>query len=1027
MASDRLDFAITDGSTRLMRQNVFTIASDAPFLATLAAAILDGTLLGDWPRTGAFWLADVTILLPTRRARLALAEEFLRRGHGLLPDIRTLGGEDATEEPFLPPIDAPALPAAISPLDRRLILARLIDAWAKRPYADFGFASPPAAAEIFRLADSLGGLIDDLVIEGVDPAALRSIAPEEVAANWQQALDFLDIALRAWPDVLAERGRADAASLSNDRLDRQATTAPLRYGDRPVIAAGSTGSIPATAELIRAISRLPRGTVVLPGLDTGLGADDLATLGDPQQSPHAHPQYGLVKLLARLGVRPDAVTELASGISSRTILVRRASALADATTTWVGERQKLAPLLDEALAGMTLLAAPSEDFEARAIAIAARETLAAGKTVGIISPDRNLARRIGAELGRYEIDVDDAAGTPLFQSAAGRLARGLVALAVEKFAPVELMAMLRNGAVTLGFPRPEVGRLAELVELGLLRGQRPAQGLAGLRKALADNVERRTRRPARQLFADDGETVGALLDRLDAATAPLCALLATPAIDAASLATALGAGLVALTAPPPEGDGPPLPGGEELREWASATASGHEPGPAFAPVGLDAVLAALMTGFEVRPSRPGRDDIAIWGRLEARLQHADLMILAGLNEDVWPEPADPGPWLSRKMRLTVGLEPPERRQGQAAHDFEMAIGNREVLLAFSTRRGTSPALPSPLLQRLEAFIGAEAAAALRAKGQRWLDIAHAVDATASTRPAGRPAPRPPAHARPRHLSVTEIETLFRSPYDIYARHVLGLRALDPLGEEPGARERGSMIHDVFGRFVTEGHDFASPGALARLQVMANDAFAGLEAIGERRDIWLRRFAHAAELFLAFERERQPRILARHAEIKGEWRFPLLDNFLLTGRADRIDELVDGGLELIDFKTGGVPTPGAMRDFLAPQLPLEAAMAAANAFADVPPADAEALTYIKIGLGPEAFVLKPFALRDGETLPTTADAMARRLQTQVQALLLTDTLPMAAQVLPDIGKRYRGEFEHLARTEEWAVAEDDDIP
>ncbi|MEO8883269.1 MAG: double-strand break repair protein AddB, partial [Devosia sp.] len=927
---------------------------------------------------------------------------------------------------FLPPIDAPALPTPMSPLDRRLILARLVDLWAKRPAAEFGFASPPAAAEIFRLADSLGGLIDDLVIEGVDPAALRTIAPEEVAANWQQALGFLDIALKAWPAVLGERGRADAASLSNERLARQAATARRRYGDRPVIAAGSTGSIPATAELIRAISRLPCGTVVLPGLDTGLSAHDLATLNDSQKSPHAHPQYGLVKLLARLGIRPDAVTELGPAASSRTLVIRRALALADATTAWVSERQKLARVLADALDGVALLAAPNEDFEARAIAIAARETLAAGKTVGIISPDRNLARRIAAELGRYEIDVDDAAGTPLFQSAAGRLTRGLVALAVEKFAPVELMAMLRNGAVTLGFPRPEVGRLAELVELGLLRGQRSPPGLAGLRKSLADNVERRSR-PARQLFEADGEAVGVLLDRLDAATAPLCALLTAPAIDAAGLATALGVALDAVTAPAPEENGVALLGGDELREWVSATAAGHEPGPAFAPIGLDAVLAALMTGFEVRPARPGRADIAIWGRLEARLQHADLMILAGLNEDVWPEPADPGPWLSRKMRLTVGLEPPERRQGQAAHDFEMAAGNRQVLLAFSARRGTSPALPSPLLQRLEAFIGAEAAAALRGKGQRWLGIARAVDATVGTKPAGRPAPRPPAYARPRQLSITEIETLFRSPYDIYARHVLGLRALDPLGEEAGARERGTMIHDVFGDFVQQGHDFASPNALGRLQAMANDAFAGLEAIGERRDIWLKRFAHAAELFLAFERERQPRILTRHAEIRGEWDFPLLENFRLIGRADRIDELVGGGLELIDFKTGGVPAPGAMRDFLAPQLPLEAAMAAANAFPDVPSGVAEALTYIKIGLGPEAFVLKPFTLRDGETLPTTADAMARRLQSQVEALLLSDALPMTAQILPEIGKRYRGEYEHLARAEEWAVAEDDDIP
>jgi ATP-dependent helicase/nuclease subunit B len=269
-----------------------------------------------------------------------------------------------------------------------------------------------------------------------------------------------------------------------------------------------------------------------------------------------------------------------------------------------------------------------------------------------------------------------------------------------------------------------------------------------------------------------------------------------------------------------------------------------------------------------------------------------------------------------------------------------------------------------------------------------------------------------------------LETLLRSPYDIYARHVLGLDPLKALGEDPDARDRGSIIHDVFARFVTEGHDVMAASALARLKQMASEAFAGLAAIGERRDIWLRRFERAAELFLAFEREREPRVRRRHAEVRGEWSFPLLDNFRLTGRADRIDELVGGGLEIIDFKTGGVPTPGAMRDFLAPQLPLEAAMAAAGGFEGVPPDAAEALTYVKIGLGPEAFVLKPYAPRNGDSLSDTAGAMERRLQQQVADMLLA-ARPMPADVLPEPTRRYAGTYDHLARRNEWAAAEEEE--
>ena len=1004
-----------------MRQALFTIAPDAPFLSTLAAAILDGTLLAGWPRTGPFWLTDVTILLPTRRARLALAEEFLKRGQGLLPDIRTIGGEDTEEAPFLPPVDAPPPLPAAGMLERRLVLAQLIGAWARNAGPGSGFASPPNAAEIFWLADSLSGLVDDLAIERVDPRALRAVAPENLAANWQQSLAFLDIALNFWPQFLAEHGKTDRARQQNLALERQAATALRRYGDRPVIAAGSTGSIPATADLLKALMELPRGAVVLPGLDTSLSLADLAALGDLKQAPHAHPQYGLVKLLRQLAARPDAVTELGVADSPRVRLVRRALALPGATVGWPAERQALAPLLPPALAGVAILAAPGEDLEARAIAVAARDALHAKKTVGIVSPDRNLARRVAAELCRFGVEIDDSAGTPLFQSAAGRLARAALAAAANGFAPVDLMSLLRQGAVTLGLERRELGRLADLIDLGLLRGQRPGIGLDGLRRLLAENRDGASR-PAKRLSPERAERVAGLLDRLDAALAPLVALVAEREIDAARLAATLAAAVTAL-AVPAQADAE-VPGLEEFSRWADELALTPGAGSPFAPRGLDAVLAALMHGIDVRATRPSRADIAIWGRLEARLQRPDVLILAGLNENVWPEPADPGPWLSRGMRLAAGLEPPERRQGQAAHDFEMGMGNPEVLLAFATRRGASPALASPLVQRLEAFIGAEHAAQLRARGERWVDMAKAIDATLATVPATRPAPAPPAASRPRKLSVTEIETLFRSPYDIYARHVLGLRALDPLGEEPGARDRGSMIHDVFARFVIEAHDFAAPDALLKLQAMALEAFAGLESIGERRDIWLRRFDRAAELFLAFEREREPRILKRHAEIKGEWSFPALDGFRLSGRADRIDERVDGGLEFIDFKTGGVPTPGAMKDFLAPQLPLEAAMAAAGGFPAVPSGSTTAMTYIKIGLGPEAFVLKPYAPPDGQTLDQVGEAMAIRLQGQVSALLLTDR-PLPAQVLPDPGRRFRGEFDHLARLEEWAVAEEEE--
>lgn len=982
----------------MRRDSLFTIAPHAPFLSTLAARVLDGTLLGDWPREGAFWLSDVTIILPTRRARFELAAEFARQSGGtvLLPDIRTFGGEVADEEPFLPPFDAPAAKPAASLLERRLTLSHLVRLFAEEAGS---FATPPNPAEIFWLADSLGEVVDDFTIEGVSPDKLKHLVPEDLAGNWQQILKFLDVALQAWPAILAERGKIDAATARNEGLTRQAAAAAFVYGQRPVIAAGSTGSIPATAALLKAIAKLTRGVLVLPGLDTSITPDrhERMLAGETTQG---HPQYGLMKLLRWLDAGVDDVQELA-GETPRTGLVRAALAPATETPMWPILRMDLS--VGAALEGVSVLAARNADIEARAIALAARSALVDGKSVGIVARDQTLARRIAVELKRHGIEVDDAAGTPLYQSGAGRLARQVLAVAADNYAPVDIVALLRNGAVTAGLERSQVRRLADHLDLRL-RSERPAAGIAGLR-ALSDHAE------LPQLF-----------DALDAAMAPVIALHARERITAPEFASAIVATMDMLIA----GE---VPGITEFRRWAGELTTSDQGGTTFAPFDLEAVLEALLNGTKTQDPVPTRDDIHIWGELEARLQNPGLVILAGMNEDIWPPVADPGPWLSRGMRIGVGLEPPERRQGQAAHDFAMAVGNAEVIVAYAERIGTSPALPSPLLQRIYAFVGEDETKALRSRGDRWLAEAEAVDFAGIPRPAQRPAPNPPATIRPRRLSITEVEPLMRSPYDIYAKHVLNLKRLEPLGTEPSVRERGTMIHGVFERFVAAGLDFETASALPNMMEMAREKFSGLDAIEDRRDIWLKRFERAARQFLDYERGRDRDVTERHAETKGEWVFPHLDNFRLVGKADRLDVRRDGTLEIIDFKTGGVPAPKDMTAFDAPQLLLEAAMARVGVFPGLAPRDSSALTYIKIGLGPAAFQIKPFKLPKGMALMDAVDEIVRRTQGHVEAFLFHE-LPMAARIRPRVEngrKSYPGDYDHLARTDEWTLTAGVDDP
>jgi ATP-dependent helicase/nuclease subunit B len=358
----------------------------------------------------------------------------------------------------------------------------------------------------------------------------------------------------------------------------------------------------------------------------------------------------------------------------------------------------------------------------------------------------------------------------------------------------------------------------------------------------------------------------------------------------------------------------------------------------------------------------------------------------------------------------------------------MALGNAHVIIAFATRIGTSPALASRLVQRLDAFIGEDQAKVLRVRGSKWLEQAAAIDYAGRPQPAKRPMPRPLAKHRPRELSITEVEPLMRSPYDIYARRVLRLQRLDPLGAQPDAKERGSMIHKVFERFVRDGYGFRGDDALPTLERMAREEFAGLDAIQERREIWLRRFRRAAEMFLDYERGRTGLVSSRTAEIKGRWIFP--SSFELVGKADRIDQLSDGTLEIIDFKTGGIPASADMKDFDAPQLLLEAAMAREGVFPGIVKRDSSALTYIKIGLGPAAFQVTPFRLRKGMALMEAVDEIVRRLQGHVDAFLLNDRLPMTSRIRPRVitgRKSFPGDYDHLARTDEWTLTAGVDDP
>ncbi len=996
---------------------LFSIPAGLAFLPTLADALLGGRFgtIGDDPLA----LGDVTIFLPTRRAARALHAAILARlgtGAAILPAIRPIGDVDEADlllAPFETPGERVLLPAAISPLERQLHLTRLTAAWSSLIHRQllalpYGAPSPvPAsAADAFHLAGELARLIDEVETAGLDWQGLNTLVPDNLARYWQVSLDFLKIVSEAWPAHLAVAGRTDP-SIRRDRLIR-AEAARLRAtaGDRMVLAAGSTGSIPATAHLLATIARLPRGAVILPDLDEGLDAAGWQAIGGPDEAEAApaHPQYGLRQLLTAIEVARDEVEQLGTlpvPIAARRRLVSDAFRPASTTEIWA----ETPPAPDAATESLALVVAKSEQEEALAIALALRETIETpDRTAALVTPDRRIAGRVAIELGRFGIAVDDSAGRPLATAPPGVLARLLLAAAASDGAPLDLIALAKHPLATFGMERAACRRAAELLDLRLFRGRLLPGGLAGLKDALASAA----------LDAEERPSAEALLAGFAAALAPLVALTRSrEPIPLSAMAAALGDALM-------------VAGGEAATAGAAGTALATLLDGLGGDAAEDLVLTAgefpglldAAMGAVTVPGPPVADGrVFIWGTLEARLQSVDRMVLAGLDEGVWPSEARTDPWLSRSMRLAFGLEAPERRAGLSAHDFAAALANPDVVVTRSERRGGAPTVAARWMQRLGARLGPARMTALAERGRRYLDWARGLDAAPVTRASARPNPKPPLAARPRQLSVTDIETLVRDPYAIYARRVLRLRQLDPIVVAPDPAMRGTLIHEALGTFSAKWSAPFDERARTALLESGRKALALVEPFPAIHALWWPRFVAIADWFIEWE-ARRTEIAARHAEIEGSWTMP--DGFRLIGRADRIDVRDDGSLEILDFKTGSPPTAKQLSTGLAPQLALEVAMARAGAFTGLP-AGASVALLGWIGLG-QVGRGEPFRSAVRDLTPDELGAEAAARLADLIAAYRDPERGYISRARPMFETRFESPYDHLARVREWALGE-----
>ena len=967
-------------------------------------------------------MSDSIILLPNRRLSQSLRTAFLRIADGkaqLLPRMMPIGDidEDAAEL-IAAGWDAEDKPPIIDGLNRQLILSRLV-----RQFLTGTDLAKLSDAEVMALARALGQFLDQMQTADCDPARLDDLTEGDHAGHWQRILNFLKIVTQSWPDVLAEQSLSDPVVWQTAAIKARAEAWIKSPPKGMVVIAGSTGSVPSTQVLMKAVLQLPLGHVVLPGLDTEMPDEDWQILTtDPQSEDFdaglvAHPQYPLAHLLDVLGVdRSDIKEWHGVGLSpssydaratGRLALLREAMRPAQQSGQWrlIPERQNITP---QSLKGVMRVDCYDRRQEAEVIALAMREALEVPtKTAMLITSDQRLSQMVSGELKRWGIRVSSSAGVNLHETPPAQFMQLIIDAWQSDFAVVPLLAMARHRLAAAGMDKPSFRQEIRTLERLVLRGPKIDGGLPAI-AAAAKAIS-----PALGQFVET---------RLMAPMAPLMALQGRVHLTLADIADAHGQA-AELFAATPDADGvDPWHGqdGNRLAKFMHKLAMYGHATPLDAGA-YPTVLRVLMDSEVIYPDHIDHPRLSILGTVEARMQSADLTILGGMNEGVSPPETPADPWMSNAMRVDFGLPHAHWRIGHAAHDAVMAMARPEVLITQASRDQGTPTEVSRWLRRLDAVL--DVAQLNWPDARHYTDLAEALTPkSVSITPCLRPEPKPPVALRPTQFSATQLDTLLRDPYAIYARRILNLEALLNLEDPLGASDRGNIIHAALAAFI-EAHPQGLPidQAFDALIQSGQEAFAPYKNHHQVMAFWWPRFEEIARFVANREAERTVLPCQSHAEINGKITLAAggVDH-LITARADRIDGYDNGYVLIIDYKTGMAPSKKAVEGGRALQMRVEALIAHDGGFPKLRPhADSIKLSYWKLsGKQNAAGTIADVTPKEDDYNENTRHGLMRLLAAFQSPDQGYRAEPVAREVNP------YSDYRHLARVAEWGVMADD---
>jgi ATP-dependent helicase/nuclease subunit B len=896
------------------KPNVFNIPAGTGFSHALARGLLEQANYDPAK------LSTFTVLLPTRRACRVLRDSFLSISEGkplILPKLQTIGDID-DHELLLDLFNTDNLkeiinlPPTIHPLHRQALLTQAILAT-----KEFSKTTDQA----FLLAQTLAQLMDQIYTEDLDIKDISKIVPESFAFHWQITLDFLNILIEEWPKIISSQGLIESANKRNILIKTLSSHWEKKPPKNKIIAAGSTGSIPATANLLKTIANSKNGTVVLPGLDTNLDEISWDHLDD------THPQATLKSLLKKLAIDRNEVKqwpqEFKKPCPIKSILASEIMRPVKTAHLWSSllEEYSTADIknLKSKIKNIKRFNCETTEQEAKLISIILRETLELpDKTASVITPDKNLARRIRSECKRWNIDIDDSAGEPLLNTQIGILIMLSLKLCQTNLAPSKFAALLKHPFCNIGLDTKIKEELAKSFEINFLRGGRPPSNFDALRSFIINKNEN-----ASELI---------LLDQLEPILTPLLNLSEPGKKADFGTFVDIHIELVeSLYKKEIQQENDTVWTEESGVAAANFFSDIKEASRILPKVNCDeyeTILKNLLSKIVVRPAYGMNPRVFILGQLEARLVQTDIILMAGLNEGTWPSENAHDPWMSRPMRKEFGLPSLEKTIGLSAHDFIQGFCSQNVIITRSNKDEGTPTVPSRWLQRLDTVLQALEINPDTLSDPYYLFLLKKIDEQNDTKPATRPAPCPPLSARPRSLSVTQIEKWVRDPYSLYANKILSLRKLKPLEERTDAAIKGTIVHDALDKFISKFPNELPDNSEKLIQIEAEQIIQDNSINISSLDFWWPRFERISKWFVKHEKNWRTNASPLKTEINGSSNLKLSSGktFEIKAKADRIDRLNDNTLAIIDYKTGTLPSNIDIKMGLSPQLPLEALIA-----------------------------------------------------------------------------------------------------